>query len=422
MKSILLSFCLFSIGSLWAQYEIGHTTITFTDPARSGRQIETDIYYPSDLAGDDVAFSSGSFPVVVFGHGFAMSMDPYENMWTEIVPQGFIMAFPRTEEGLFPAPSHEDFGLDLAFVVTEINNENTLSSSLLFEHVSDKSALMGHSMGGGATFLAAENNSSITTVIGLAPAETTPSAITATANISVPALIFSADQDLVTPAIDNHTPIYNGLMSSCKFFVNIIGGAHCYYANTSFTCDFGESTSGGNITITRAEQHATMFRYVIPWLKLYLYDDCDQHSVFETDLALDTEVTYLSTCSGFPVPTFDLNVTTSTNTLSSDDSGPLYQWINCDNGNSIIANETNQSYTPSQDGNYAVILGAGSCADTSNCYPISLVGIDELNNQNIKKELVMIVDLMGRVTNYQKNVPLIYIYSDGTRKRMMQID
>ena len=113
MKTILLSVLSFTTLLVSAQnYQIGHTTITFNDPNRtggfgsgsgSGRQIQTEIYYPADVAGTDVASSSGSFPVIVFGHGFVMSWDSYDNIWTELVPLGYIVAFPRTE-GSFSRP------------------------------------------------------------------------------------------------------------------------------------------------------------------------------------------------------------------------------------------------------------------------------------------------------------------------------
>ena len=90
----------------------------------------------------------------------------------------------------------------------------------MFENkINGNAAIMGHSMGGGATFLGAENNTNITTVIGLAPAETTPSAIAAAANVAVPALVFTADEDMVTPAVDHQIPIYNGLGNSCKYLI-----------------------------------------------------------------------------------------------------------------------------------------------------------------------------------------------------------
>lgn len=430
MRHTLTLVLLFFANTLFAQYNIGHTTITFNDPSRtggfgsgggSGRQIQTEIYYPADIAGEDVNLSSGEFPVIVFGHGFAMSWDAYENIWNEIVPEGFILAFPRTEGSLIPAPQHDQFGLDMAFVETKMEDENVDAISLFYNHISTKSAIMGHSMGGGATFLAAANNTSITTIIGLAPAETTPSAIAEASNVSVPALVFSADEDMVTPAANHHIPIYNGLGASCKYFVNILGGAHCYYANSNFNCDFGEGASGGSISITRAQQQIIMFRYVIPWLKLYLYEDCDQHAVFEIDLALDSEVSYQSSCTGFPSLVYNTDVSSSGSTLSSDDLGGIYQWINCDTGNSEIIGETYQSYTATQSGNYAVVLGSGLCADTSDCYNVNVLGIGEIPFNNNKK-LFMIIDLMGRETEFKPNTPLIFIYGDGTRERVFKIN
>src|SRR6476620_5150956 len=82
-----------------AQFQIGHTTMTFIDPSRGNRAVETEIYYPADVAGDDttIAFGIEKFPIIAFGHGFLMGWNAYENIWTAVVPQGFIMAFPKTE-------------------------------------------------------------------------------------------------------------------------------------------------------------------------------------------------------------------------------------------------------------------------------------------------------------------------------------
>jgi hypothetical protein len=51
---------------------------------------------------------------------------------------------------------------------------------------------------------------------------------------------------------------------------------------------------------------------------------------------------------------------------------------------------------------------------------MNYTGIEELL-QN-EKELVMILDFMGRATEYKPNTPLIFIYSDGTRERVMKIE
>jgi predicted dienelactone hydrolase len=58
-------------------YEIGHSSTSFTDGAR-GRNVTVEIYYPADNPGQNQPVSSGSFPVLVFGHGFLMTWQAYE--------------------------------------------------------------------------------------------------------------------------------------------------------------------------------------------------------------------------------------------------------------------------------------------------------------------------------------------------------
>ena len=58
-----------------------------------------------------------------------------------------------------------------------------------------------------------------------------------------------------------------------------------------------------------------------------------------------------------------------------------YQWIDCNNNNLPITGETNQSYTATVNGNYAVVVTLGLCADTSACVSITSVGVDQLSNR-----------------------------------------
>lgn len=303
MKTIGLTLIFaVSLFGLQAQFQVGETTITFNDPGRTGgfgsgggpgRQIQSEIYYPTTTAGVDVAVANGEFPVIIFGHGFVMTWDAYENIWEEMVPKGYIMIFPRTEGGF--SPNHEDFGLDLALLVDEmqlLNNDNT---SLFYQKVLPKSAIMGHSMGGGASLLAAENNTSIETVIGLAPAETNPSAIAAAANVQVPTLIFSGTSDGVTPPGDHHIPIYDEV-SVCKYRINITGGAHCYFANANFNCDSGELLSSSGITVNRQDQQDIMNDFITPWLDYYLKNNNGALTSFITLLDNDARITYQESC------------------------------------------------------------------------------------------------------------------------------
>ena len=75
----------------------------------------------------------------------------------------------------------------------------------------------------------------------------------------------------------------------------------------------------------------------------------------------------------------DNSTTTSDLTITASQVGVNYQWIDCATGNSL-AGETNQSFTATQNGSYAVILSDGICTDTSECVVISTIGIKELES------------------------------------------
>ena len=69
-------------------------------------------------------------------------------------------------------------------------------------------------------------------------------------------------------------------------------------------------------------------------------------------------------------------VTISGTTLTANGSGS-YQWIDCDNADTPISGETNQSFTATTSGNYAVEITQNGCLDTSACNTITGVGIME---------------------------------------------
>lgn len=500
---LLLLTCGLIMSAQAQSIQVGHTTVTFNDPSRTGgfgsgggagRQIQSEIYYPAAVAGNDVPVLNGTYPVIIFGHGFVMAWDAYQNIWDELVPEGYIIVFPRTEGGF--SPSHDEFAMDLALLVNEMQLLNTDNSSLFYNHVDSKSAIMGHSMGGGSTMLAAVNNNSIETIVGLAPAETSPSAINLSSAISVPALIFSGSSDGVTPPQDHHIPIYDSLGSSCKYFISATGGAHCYFAEPNFNCDFGEGSASSGISITRAEQQTIMNNYLKPWFDFKLKGNCNSLSTFDSLLLADTDITYnsdcsftspivnyvgnLSFCEGDSIELFSSNnliwntgavgnfiyasqsgdyfgydsncqqsntITVTVNssdsinqtvticpgetftvgssnyttdgvytdilmneygcdsivtthltvnsnlgpiasqngtTLTTDLSGLNYQWIDCST-NTIISGATNQTFSPNSNGNYAVIVTSGSCADTSNCVSYTTTaGMNNLEENTIQ--------------------------------------
>ena len=375
---------LFFYNNSTAQYQVGHYNFTFQDPDRNNRNIETEIYYPSNSAGNNVAIASGQFPVIVFGHGFVMAWDAYQNLWEEFVPNGYIMVFPRTEGNLF-STDHQQFGWDLQFLVTKIQDEGNNASSPIFNGVDNNTALMGHSMGGGASFLAADSlcingNTQLKTIVGLAPAESTSngvSSINSALNVTVPSLIFSGSQDGVTPPNNHHEPIYNSISADCKTYISIDGGGHCYFANPNFNCDFGESTSSTGISITRAEQHAVTFDFLNLWLDYTLKDDCSDFSTFQDSLIASNRISHNQTCQLNPTA----NITENGGVLTSSITGVGYQWYL---NNNLIAGANNINYTPTITGDYTVeVIFSNGCPTLSSPYSFILTSIivDNFNEE-----------------------------------------
>jgi dienelactone hydrolase len=301
---------MFTSVSLFAQ-GVGQISVTFKDPSRTGgfsdggvvfpngaagRDIGTEIYYPATANGVNQPIIPGNYPVVVFGHGFQMVWSAYENIWTALVAEGYIVAFPRTEGGF--SPSHENFGADLALVELLIQQMGATSGNVLEGNVAPAGAIMGHSMGGGSSFLAGSNNSSssLRTIVGLAPAETNPSAIAAGADITANVLVLSGSSDGVTPPTDHHIPIYDAAASSCKFFVSLTGAGHCRFANENFQCETGEAFTGGAGSMPRAQVHEIMNSLVIPWLDHYLKAETTAWAAFENVLSTEINIVVTNGC------------------------------------------------------------------------------------------------------------------------------
>jgi len=281
---------------VWGQFPVGNFSHTFTDPNRNGRQIGCQIFYPATSSGTSTPSASGSFPVIVFGHGFLMTYAAYQNLWEDLVPEGYIIAFVTTEGG--PFPSHQNFGLDLRFVSNFIGELGENASSVLYNHIAPERAIAGHSMGGGATWIAASGISSIQCIIGLAPAETTnPAATLAGGGIQVPALVLSGSSDAVTTPVAHHQPLYQSVASECKAFASLENGSHCYFAQPGSLCDIGETAPGA---MTRPRQQQITRELMLHWLDCYLKGDVNAIASFESydlengDTSISTTCTFLN--------------------------------------------------------------------------------------------------------------------------------
>lgn len=77
-----------------------------------------------------------------------------------------------------------------------------------------------------------------------------------------------------------------------------------------------------------------------------------------------------------------------------------YQWMNCFS-DSIVPGATSRTFIPTKNGFYAVIItNSTGCTDTSECYSVWNVGLDENSNQN---DFSLYPNPAGKVLNIEVN-------------------
>lgn len=93
-------------------------------------------------------------------------------------------------------------------------------------------------------------------------------------------------------------------------------------------------------------------------------------------------VAYIATVAS---PIFiDKTITQDASSLTSNQAGANYQWIDCNNSNTPIPGAVDQIYTPTVTGNYAVQVTKNNCTKTSNCTAFNLLGIGDFQLKNIR--------------------------------------
>jgi len=87
--------------------------------------------------------------------------------------------------------------------------------------------------------------------------------------------------------------------------------------------------------------------------------------------------------------TLDLTINSISNTVidngdgsySSDVAAIEYSWVDCDNSYTALNGENGQTFIPMLNGTYALIVSDANCTDTSGCFNVGGIGIDEITER-----------------------------------------
>ncbi|MEY2745626.1 MAG: hypothetical protein RL112_668 [Planctomycetota bacterium] len=248
-------------------HAVGERTVSVARP--DGSTFNALFYYPATSAGPNTPLdpSAAPYPGITFGHGFLTDPALYASTNRHLASHGHFVLATTTQTGFLP--NHSAFALDMRHCLTWLEQQNANATSALFGAVDTaRFGATGHSMGGGASILAAAADARIKALAPLAPANTNPSSISAMASVRVPTRIVCGTQDTIVPTASNGQPMYDGCLAP-RQILSILNGWHCGFVDTApaggLGCDSG--------ALPRAEQLAIVRRHLAAFFLLHLRGD-----------------------------------------------------------------------------------------------------------------------------------------------------
>ena len=242
------------------------------------------------------------------------------------------------------------------------------------------------------------------------------------------------------------TEVFTSLEGCDSTVVLTLNVGQSYNTTTSAAICSGDTYVFGELTLTNAGAYTQIFNSVegcdsVVVLALNVLDNystsvdaiiCEGDTYTfpdgTTGNTAQTQTSVLTSTNGcdstiitnLMLQNLDVSVTQSGATLIANQTSATYQWIDCDNNNEPIIGEIGTSFSPTVNGNYAVIVTSGNCTDASACYLVDLSNLDQFiaDQLNVfpnptnghltlewsgKLEKIEIRDAIGRLVYQQAN-------------------
>ncbi|MBL4754534.1 MAG: T9SS type A sorting domain-containing protein [Flavobacteriales bacterium] len=121
----------------------------------------------------------------------------------------------------------------------------------------------------------------------------------------------------------------------------------------------------------------------------------------------------------------DISVTVNDPSITANETGAFYQWLDCNNSFALIPGESGQNFSPTTNGDYAVEVTINGCTDTSTCITLSNVstsikanilfedvtispnptlGLLQLNFGKLSEISIKVLTIGGRLIYMQENI------------------
>lgn len=228
-KTVLpLVFSFLMVVSLAHAVEIGPTptsTMLNGDGTFSVSSTTVSSYSVSGFGGGTIYYPStaGSYGVIAVCPGFTGSKSTISWFARRLATFGFVTIAIDTNS-IYDYPDSRATQLAAAVRYMTNSSSSTIRSRI---RTADR-GVAGHSMGGGGTLIASQNDSSLKVGVPMTPWNTS----TNFSSVRVPQMIFGADGDTIAPYASHARPFYNSISQAEKAYALLNGTSHMVPTST----------------------------------------------------------------------------------------------------------------------------------------------------------------------------------------------
>jgi predicted dienelactone hydrolase len=256
------------------RHAVGLSTVQMMDPARGGRTLTVDIWYPADPGSDaptaeldllltrlelpgvlaDPPAARGSFPLVIFSHGNGGVRFQSWFLMQALASHGFVVAAPDhagntaldaiagTSDPIGVAANNRP--RDVAFVIDQLVARDRDPASPLHRHIDERNiAVTGHSFGGFTALAAAggfgnyEPDQRVDAIVPIAAAVFgfTDEQL---ASIDVPTLLIGGTSDTAVPIEPGIVRAWDLISGRPEYRVDMLAAGHNSFTNV---CDIRDA-------------------------------------------------------------------------------------------------------------------------------------------------------------------------------------
>jgi dienelactone hydrolase len=218
----------FSVHEVDLTYVDATRSMSLRDGSRRPRRLVTRVLYPVPTPHHRLPVP---FPLLVFGHGYALSPGTYRRLLTAWARAGYVVAapvFPLENSAAPGGPNEADLSnqpADMSFVITRLLASSKAAASPLHGLLNaDRVAVAGHSDGGDSALAVAEGpnrDHRVTAAVVLAGAELPGLGLDTG---GPPLLAMQGTDDRVNAP--SATDAYFSTVAAPKFLVRLLGARH----------------------------------------------------------------------------------------------------------------------------------------------------------------------------------------------------